>query len=81
MVALRFLSRAFHPIVGFLSGWVSLLVGFSAPIALTAHAFGVYTSAAYPGLSAKLSGAVLITLLTIAQTAWIGDSHQDCARS
>ncbi|MCX7974009.1 MAG: amino acid permease, partial [Candidatus Aminicenantes bacterium] len=28
-----FLSRLFHPLAGFLSGWVSFFVGFSAPIA------------------------------------------------
>ena len=28
-----FLSRLYHPIFGFLSGWVSFMVGFSAPIA------------------------------------------------
>ena len=28
-----FLSRMYHPLAGFLSGWVSLIAGFSAPIA------------------------------------------------
>ena len=28
-----FLSRTVHPLAGFLAGWVSLLVGFTAPIA------------------------------------------------
>ena len=28
-----FLSRLFNPLFGFLSGWVSFFVGFSAPIA------------------------------------------------
>jgi amino acid transporter len=28
-----FLSRTLHPAVGYLAGWVSLLVGFSAPLA------------------------------------------------
>ena len=27
-----YLREAFHPAIGFLAGWVSLLVGFSAPI-------------------------------------------------
>src|SRR3954454_8751854 len=33
-----YLSRAFHPMAGFLSGWISLLVGFSAPMAASALA-------------------------------------------
>lgn len=38
----HFLSRTIHPIVGYLSGWVSLTVGFAAPIALAAMAMGAY---------------------------------------
>ncbi len=38
----HFLSKAFHPLLGYLSGWVSLTVGFSAPVALAAMAMGEY---------------------------------------
>lgn len=37
-----FLSRAFHPLLGYLSGWISLTVGFAAPVALAAMALGEY---------------------------------------
>lgn len=37
-----FLSRIYHPVVGYLSGWISLTVGFAAPIALSAFAFADY---------------------------------------
>jgi APA family basic amino acid/polyamine antiporter len=37
-----FLSRLYHPVVGYLSGWISLTVGFAAPIALSAIAFTEY---------------------------------------
>lgn len=37
-----YLSRLFHPLLGFLSGWVSFLVGFSAPIAASAIGFAAY---------------------------------------
>jgi APA family basic amino acid/polyamine antiporter len=37
-----FLSRLFHPMLGFLSGWVSFIVGFSAPIAASSIGFGEY---------------------------------------
>ncbi|MDR2130826.1 MAG: amino acid permease [Odoribacteraceae bacterium] len=33
-----FLSRLYHPVVGYLSGWISLTVGFAAPVALAAIA-------------------------------------------
>jgi APA family basic amino acid/polyamine antiporter len=45
-----FLSRLFHPILGFLSGWVSFFVGFSAPIAASAIGFTEYLTRAFPGL-------------------------------
>jgi APA family basic amino acid/polyamine antiporter len=37
-----FLSKIYHPIVGFASGWVSIIVGFSAAIAALALASGDY---------------------------------------
>ncbi len=43
-----FLSRLFHPVFGFLSGWVSFIVGFSAPIAASALGFSEYFSRALP---------------------------------
>jgi len=45
-----FLSRLYHPILGFLSGWVSFFVGFSAPIAASAIGFSEYSTRAFPGL-------------------------------
>jgi len=36
------LSRIYHPFVGFLSGWVSVLVGFAAPVAAASMAMGMY---------------------------------------
>jgi len=37
-----FLTRLFSPLTGFLSGWVSFLVGFSAPVAASSLAFSEY---------------------------------------
>ena len=45
----NFLSRIYHPAVGFLAGWVSATVGFAAPTALAAMAFGVYFEGVFPG--------------------------------
>lgn len=59
-----YLARAFHPAVGFLSGFVSLLVGFSAPIAASAMACASYASAAWPLLPVKATAALLIVALS-----------------
>ncbi|MFV0158531.1 amino acid permease [Empedobacter falsenii] len=37
-----YLSRTFHALFGYLSSWISLFVGFSAPISLAALAMGKY---------------------------------------
>jgi len=37
-----YLSRAYGPIWGFMSGWVSFFAGFSAPVAVAALAFASY---------------------------------------
>jgi APA family basic amino acid/polyamine antiporter len=42
------LSRIYHRAVGFLAGWLSATVGFSAPTALAAMAFSGYLAAAWP---------------------------------
>jgi APA family basic amino acid/polyamine antiporter len=47
-----YLSEAYHPAVGFMSGWASLTVGFSAPIAAAALGFSIYLAALVPGLHA-----------------------------
>lgn len=61
----NFLSEAFGRFVGFLSGWVSITLGFSAPIAAAAHAFSKYFSHLLPfGISPNLLSVSLIVLIT-----------------
>jgi len=38
----HFLSQIYHPALGFMAGFISATVGFAAPIALAAMAFGKY---------------------------------------
>jgi basic amino acid/polyamine antiporter, APA family len=38
----RYLSTLWHPLLGFLAGWTSLLVGFSQPVAVDAQLIGYY---------------------------------------
>ena len=47
-----FLSQLYHPLLGFLAGWASFVVGFSAPIAASAIGFSEYFLRAFPCLSA-----------------------------
>ena len=45
-----FISKLYSPLLGFLSGWLSLIVGFSAPIAASAIGFAKYFTWAFPQL-------------------------------
>jgi APA family basic amino acid/polyamine antiporter len=62
----QFLSRAFHPCVGFIAGWLSATVGFAAPIALAAMALGKYLSGVTSLISpvtASLAVVIAVTLI------------------
>lgn len=61
----HFLSKIFHPFLGYLSGWISLTVGFAAPIALAAMAMGAYigTYSRFSPLMVALVSIVLISLI------------------
>ena len=61
----NFLSQVYHPMAGFVSGWISATVGFAAPTALAAMTFGAYLEASLGDvLSAKLMDAILVLVLT-----------------
>lgn len=61
----RYVGTLLHPALGYVAGWGSLLVGFSAPIALDALAAGAFARVLFPALDARLFGAGLIVLLTL----------------
>ena len=62
-----FLRESFGPLWGFLSGWVSLIVGFSAPIAASAMAFAAYALPLWPGtwFTAKSIDVGRVALFTL----------------
>lgn len=59
------LSRVYHPAVGFIAGCISFVVGFSAPIAATALAFGYYMVAIFPNIPPLVSAWVLVVSLSV----------------
>lgn len=64
----RYLSELWHPSLGYLAGWASLLVGFSAPVAINALAAASFASTLVPADRAVPSRALaagLIVALTL----------------
>jgi APA family basic amino acid/polyamine antiporter len=62
----RLLGRIYHPAVGFAAGVISLVVGFAAPLAASALAFGSYLSAAVPGIPPGAAAAGVILVFAVA---------------
>lgn len=60
-----YLSKIYHPLVGFLSGWVSITVGFAAPVALAGMALGKYTSGVFTFVTPQTIAIAVIVLITV----------------
>jgi APA family basic amino acid/polyamine antiporter len=61
----NFLSRIYHPAAGFISGWVSASIGFTAPIALAAITFSAYARSAFPESAQGLDKILAVGLLVV----------------
>src|SRR6195952_5634321 len=70
----NFLSRAFHPALGFLAGFVSATVGFAAPVALAAMAFGQYGASVWPGAPPLALAVGVVWLVSIVQLTGVRHS-------
>jgi len=57
-----YLKKLYHPALGFLTGWTSFIVGFSAPIAASALSFAEYI---YAGLEVQFQGIEAVHLVLI----------------
>ena len=64
----RFLSTLIHPALGYLAGWASLLVGFSAPIAVCALAAGAFAGVLFPGTNMMMVSVLIVLSLTAAHS-------------
>ncbi len=64
-----YLREAYHPAVGFMSGWVSLIIGFSAPIAAAALLFASYVGVLWPAVAGGAVMKLLACGLIVAMTA------------
>ena len=60
----HFLSQIYHPALGFMAGFISATVGFAAPIALAAMAFGKYFVGVFGVGSPMLLSFVVVWVVT-----------------
>ena len=60
-----YLSKTYHPILGYLSSWISLVIGFSSPVSLAALAMAKYMSV-FQGDFGAFFAIVVILLVALA---------------
>jgi len=65
----HFLTQCYHPIAGFISGWISSTIGFAAPVALASITFGAYLSSIFPALSQLWLAIILIVILSVVHSS------------
>jgi APA family basic amino acid/polyamine antiporter len=70
----NFLKRAYHPAFGFVAGWVSATVGFAAPVALAAMAFGEYGKSILPNAPPIALAIGVVWLVSLVQLSGVRHS-------
>ncbi len=58
-----YLAKVFHPVLGFMSGWMSTIVGFAGAISAVAIAIGAYSSVLL-GINEKVVAVASIILIS-----------------
>ena len=69
-----FLSRIFHPLLGYLYAFISLTVGFAAPIAISALAMTSFLSPINPAIFTDWFGIGIILIVTSIHSISVGQS-------
>jgi basic amino acid/polyamine antiporter, APA family len=65
-----FLTRIFHPSLGFLSGFISMTIGFAAPLAISAIALGTYAGNLIPVAPVIIAVVVIVSLTVLNSTSF-----------
>lgn len=77
-----YLSRAIHPAIGFLAGWISLVAGFTVPMAAAAKTFATYLLSGWAEGESNIvwvaAGAIVIAaianMVSSSAGAWLQNS-------
>src|SRR5438477_4368312 len=61
----HFLREIYHPSLGFVAGWISATVGFSAPVAIAAMPFGTYLAEIFPAINPLVAAMATVWIVTL----------------
>ena len=70
-----YLGELFHPLLGFLTGWISFFAGFSAPLAAISLGCGEYLAGALPGVPELGSSLILKKMVAVLVIASLAAVH------
>jgi APA family basic amino acid/polyamine antiporter len=79
----HYLREIYHPLLGFMSGWASLIVGFAAPVALACMALSTYLHKMFPAFNPLVTAITVLTAVTLihAYDVKMGGTLQRCLPS
>src|SRR5262245_2843594 len=60
-----FLTRLVHPSVGYVAGWISMIVGFAAPVAASAMAMHLYLQTVMPWWPSRFMAVITIVAIAV----------------
>ncbi len=72
----RFLADLCHPFLGYLSGWGSLILGFSAAIAVEAYTIGSFVNTLIAGPDPRITGLFIVLLIAAFHSFNLNWSHR-----
>jgi APA family basic amino acid/polyamine antiporter len=61
----NYLSKIYHPAIGFAAGWISITVGFAAPVAAAAMALGAYAHGAFDSINPLYLAAFVVIIISL----------------
>lgn len=61
----HFLSKIYHPALGYMAGFVSSTVGFAAPVAGAALALGAYVNGVWGGLNERYIALFVVVVISL----------------
>jgi APA family basic amino acid/polyamine antiporter len=64
-----YLGKIFHPALGFMSGWISLLVGFAGAISAVAIAIGEYS---HQIMGIPVKAVAIVAIVAVSAIHWFG---------
>ena len=72
------LTKTWNPFIGFLAGWLSVTVGFAAPVALNATLMGTYLGSIFDAnpLVFSLPAVILVTITHLGSLTFISGFQQ-----